>query len=103
MEPDRYNVRNRPLVPKDKALLPPLYIKLGVFKQFVKALKLEEGNSIMKYLQKKFPTLYEAKIKEGVFVGPQIRKLVVNDELSGMLTDVQLAAWNSFKGICSNS
>ena len=67
----------------------------------MKALKLEEGKSIMKYLQKKFSALSEAKIKEGVFVDPQIRKLVVNDELSGMLTDVQLVAWNSFKNICS--
>ena len=38
MEPGRHNVRNRPLVPKRKVLLPPLHIKLGVFKQFVKAL-----------------------------------------------------------------
>ena len=72
-----------------------------MFLKFVKALRLEEGNSIMKYLQKKFPALSEAKIKKGVFVGPQIRKLVVNDELPGMLTDVQLAAWNFFKDIYS--
>ena len=101
MEPGRHNVQNRPLVPKEKVLLPPLHIKLGVFGQFLKALKLEEDTSIMKYLQKKFTSLSEAKTKESVFVGPQIRKLVVNDELSEMLTDVQLAAWNSFKEICS--
>ncbi len=101
MEPGRHNVQNHPLVPKEKVLLPPLHIKLGVFKQFVKALKLEEGNSIMKYLHKMFPALSEVKIKEDIFVGPQIRKLIVNDELSGMLTDVQLSAWNSFKDICS--
>ena len=45
MEPDRHNVRKRPLVPKEKVLLPPHHIKLGVFKQFVKALKLEGNNS----------------------------------------------------------
>ena len=92
MEPGRHNMRNRPLVPKEKVLLPPLHIRWGVFKQFVKALKLEEGSSIIKYLLKKLPALSEAKIKEGVFVGLQIRKLAVNDELSEMLTDVQLDA-----------
>ena len=53
---DRHNVRNRPLVHKEKVLLPSLHVNLGVFIQFVKALKLEEGNSIMKYLQKKIPS-----------------------------------------------
>ena len=85
---------------RESSLITSSY-KIECFKQFVKALNLEEGNSIIKYLQKKFPTLSEAKIKKGVFVGPQTCKLVVNDELSRMLTDVQLAAWNSFKDICS--
>ena len=31
-------VRNRPLVDKDKILLPPLYIKLWLMKNFVKAM-----------------------------------------------------------------
>ena len=51
MESGRHNVQNCPLVPKEKVLLPPLPTKLGIFKQFAKALKLK-GNSIMKYLQK---------------------------------------------------
>ena len=56
MASDRDNVRNHPLVSKEKVLLPPFHIKLDVLKQFVKALRLEEGNSIMKYLQKKIPS-----------------------------------------------
>ena len=46
----------------------------------------------MKYFHKKIPTLSEEQIKKDVFVGPQIHKLIVNNELSGIQADVQLAA-----------
>ena len=56
-----------------KILLPPPDIKLGVMKNFVKA--MDRTGSVFKYLAEKFPRLSEEKIKERVFVGPQIRKL----------------------------
>ena len=46
-------------------------------KHFVKALP-QEGDTFT-YLCRKFPGLSHAKIKEGVFVAPDIRKLM-NDE-----------------------
>ena len=39
LEAGEYNVINNPLVDPKKVLLPPLHIKLGIMKQFVKALK----------------------------------------------------------------
>ena len=47
-----------------KILLLPLHIKLGLMKNFVKA--MDGTGSAFKYLTEKFPRLSEAKIKEGV-------------------------------------
>ena len=54
-----------------KILLPPLHIVLGIMKQFVKALP-KDGPCFI-YLCDKFKHLSKAKIKEGIFVGPEIR------------------------------
>ena len=66
---------NVPLVDKQILLLPPLHIKLGLMKNHVKALN-KEGNTF-KYLAiyMRFPYISEAKLKAGIFVGPQIREL----------------------------
>lgn len=45
----------------------------------------------------KFPQISEAKIKDGIFVGPQIRELHQFDEL---LRGDEKAAWKSFKEVC---
>ena len=65
----KYNVTNAPLIPIEKIILPPLYIKLGVFKQFIKGLKPQTNKSVYEFLKKQFPNISEAKINEGIFVG----------------------------------
>jgi hypothetical protein len=55
-----------------KILLRLLHIKIGPIINFVKA--MDRTGSAFKYLAKKFPPLSKAKIKEGIFVGPQISK-----------------------------
>ena len=50
---------------------PILHIKLGLAKQFVKALKSD--SEAFKHVQAMFPKLSEAKVKDGIFTGPQIR------------------------------
>ena len=45
--------------------MPPLHIKLGLMKQFVK--KLDEKSEAFKHLKKFFPKLSEAKVKAGVY------------------------------------
>ena len=47
-------------------------------KQYVKTIP-KDGDSF-KYLFKKFPGLSEAKLKERIFVGPDIRKLMKDKE-----------------------
>jgi hypothetical protein len=54
-------------------LLPPLHIKLGVVKNFVKA--TDQTGPTFRYLAEKFPGISAAKFKVGFFVGPQTRKL----------------------------
>ena len=46
--------------------------------------------------------LSDAKIKEDVFLGPQIRKLILNDIFDKTLNEIELATWKSFKQICLN-
>jgi hypothetical protein len=65
----RKNVSNIPLVNPEDVLLPPLHIKLGLIKNFVKAMD-RNGDGFL-YLKEKFPKTSEPKIKEGIFVGPQ--------------------------------
>lgn len=62
------NILKEPLIDAKKVQLPPLHIKLGIMKQFVKA--LNTSGACFKYLIGKFPNLSDAKIKEGIFVGP---------------------------------
>ena len=54
------------------------------------------------FLQSTFPCLSNAKIKEGVFIGPQIRKLFHNNGFDKMLNEDERTAWNCLKNVCQN-
>ena len=58
-------------------------------KQFVKALNKE--GACFKYIKQKFPYLSAEKVKEGVFDGPQIRKLTTHQDAQFLstMTDVE--------------
>lgn len=66
-------------------------------KQFVKA--LDQSGKCFQYLLKKFPSLSDAKIKEGVFVGPDIRSLIKSTDFEGMMTKYEKSAWMDFKKV----
>ncbi|GBN67158.1 hypothetical protein AVEN_210986-1 [Araneus ventricosus] len=85
------NEENEPLVASQKILSSPLHIKLGLMKNFVKA--MDCGGSGFQYLRLKFPKVSETKIKEGIFVGPQFRQLMKESKL----TKKESVAWTSFK------
>jgi hypothetical protein len=70
-------VLNNPLVSPDKVFLPPLYIKLGLMKNFE---AMDKNGTGFTYLKRKYPRLRDAKIKEGIFVGPQIRELMKDEQ-----------------------
>ena len=95
LDPGVKNIARESLVDPKKVLLPPLHIKLGLMKQFVKALAKE--GECFKYLCDQFPGLSEAKLREGVFVGPDIRKLMKNENFDAKMETNERKAWESFK------
>ena len=76
LTPGYRNILHPTLVDRSNVILAPLHIKLGLMKQFVNALNKEEA--CFKYIQEKFPNMNAEKVKEGVFVRPQIRKLIID-------------------------
>ena len=66
-----------------------MHFKLGLIKNFVKAMKEEEAAFL--------PRLSEAKLKEGIFIGPQIRDLIKDEYFDKLLQGDEKAPWISFK------
>ena len=91
------NIKWEPLTEPQKVLIPPLHIKLGLIKQFVTA--LDKESAAFKYLQVLFPKLSKAKVKAGIFVGPQIKKIIECDEFAKLLNQKQKTVWNSFVAV----
>ncbi|XP_076351330.1 uncharacterized protein LOC143247340 [Tachypleus tridentatus] len=90
----RHNVKCESLVDLQKVLFPPLHIKLGLMKQFSTA--LDKESAAFKYLRDFFPKLSKAKVKAGVFVGPQIKKILECTEFSNKRSRKGKKAWDSF-------
>ena len=57
---------NAPLINHEKVYLPPLHIKLGLKKTFVKA--MNQNSAGFMYLKNKLPKINDVKIKEDIFV-----------------------------------
>ncbi|GFX66024.1 uncharacterized protein TNCV_14451 [Trichonephila clavipes] len=89
------DVERQSLVDPKKILFPPFHIKLGLMKQFVKA--LDKEGECFKYLCEQFPGLSDAKLKEGIFVGPDIRKLLKDETFVTKMEMKEKNTWNSFK------
>ncbi|UYV64369.1 hypothetical protein LAZ67_3000426 [Cordylochernes scorpioides] len=69
-------------------------------KNLVKAMDLNASG--FAYLKQKCSSISDAKIKEGIFVGPQIRQLLQDGNFQNSLNEVEAAAWNSFRNVCKN-
>ena len=78
--PGEHSLKENPLVDMNKVLLPPLHIKLGLMKNFVKA--LHKNAAAFQHLSTVFPGLRATKLKEGIFVGPQIREVLLRSFLT---------------------
>lgn len=91
----RHNVKYVALVKMQNIILPPLHIKLGLVKNFIK--RLDKEGQAFAYLKTIFPNLTLGKIKEGMFDGPQIRKLLRNETFETLLSSDENLAWNSFR------
>ena len=84
--PGEHSLKENPLVDMNKVLLPPRHIKLGLMKNFMKA--LHKNGAAFQHLSTVFPGLSTAKLKEGIFVGPQIREVLKD-------------TGEAFKSVCS--
>ena len=86
--PGEHSLKENPLVDMNKVLPPPIHIKLGLMKNFVKALHVFPGHSA-------------AKLKEGIFLGPQIREVLKDTDFEELLKLKELRAWEAFKSVSS--
>jgi hypothetical protein len=97
----RYNVQHASLVDPLKVYLPPLHIKLGLMKNFVVA--MDHNGSGFQYLKDKFGKIKtDAKLKAGIFVGPEIREIMRDDAFRSKLNKLELAAWDAFVLVVQN-
>lgn len=94
------NIINEPLVEREKIILPPLHIKLGLMKQFFKA--LDRDGDCFKYICRSFPRLSFEKLKAGSFDGLQIRKLISDSDFTKCMNDVEASAWCSYVLVIKN-
>ena len=78
-------------------LLPPLHIKLGLMKNFVEGIN-KEGQAF-RYLRNKFTKISDAKVKEDIFVGPQIRQLMKDPAFDEVLTVQEKETWEALKRV----
>ena len=60
---------------------------------------MAQNSAVFMYLKNKLPRISDAKIKEGVFVGPQIRELIQDVNFEDQLIEVEKAAWKLFKNV----
>ena len=54
------------------------------------------------YVRNKFPNVSDAKIKEGIFIGLQIREIMQDKQFDEDPNETERNAWLSFKRICKD-
>ena len=69
-------------------------------KNFVKG--MDKTSHGFQYVRNKFPNVSDAKIKEGIFIGPQIRELMQDKQFVEELNETERNAWLFFKRICKD-
>ena len=97
LTPGQKIVVSQPLVASEKIYLLPLHIKLCLMKHFIKT--MDHNGEGFNFLTRKIPRISDAKIKEGIFVGPQLGELMNDKVFEGSLNETKAAAWNSFKDV----
>ena len=88
------NVINDPLVDRKNIVFPPMHLKLGLMKQFVRA--LDHSGECFSYICSTFPGLSEEKKKAGIFDEPQIRRLMREANFITSMNETEKRAWNAF-------
>ena len=62
----------------------------------------DKTGSGFQYVRSKSPNASDAKIKEGLFIGPQIRELMQDKQFDEDLNETERNAWLFFKRICKD-
>ena len=60
---------------------------------------LKQPSRAFRYIRQMFPSISEAKVKEGIFVGPQIIRMLASEELEVQMSDLERNAWQAFRMI----
>jgi len=94
LTPGEKNVLNPPLVLPEKIYPPPLHIKLGLMKNVLKS--MDKTGCGFEYMRNKFPNVCDAKIKEGIFIGPPDQELMQDKQFDEDLNETERNAWLSF-------
>jgi len=100
LTPGEKKVVSPPLVLPEEVYLPFLHIMLGLIKNFVKG--MHKTGCGFEYVGNKFSNVSDSKIKEGIFIGPQIRELMQDKQFDEHLNETEKNAWLSFKRICKD-
>ena len=66
-------------------------MELGLIKNFFKV--MDQKSARLMYLKNKSPRISDAKIKEGIYFGPQIRELIQYVQYEDQLSEMEKAAW----------
>ena len=100
MKPREKNIVNNPLVDRKNIILPPLHIKLGLMKQFVKA--LDRAGDCFGCICSTFPGLSYEKKKAGIFDWSQIKTLLRDQHFVTIMTVVEARDWKAFSKVVHN-
>ena len=95
------NNQHIPLVNPDQVFMPPLHIKLRLMTNFLQAIANHRLNGF-EFLCKTFCKLGQAKLKEGIFVGPQIGYIFEDPKFKKALNTLELRSGYTLKWICLN-
>jgi hypothetical protein len=63
---------------------------------------MDQNSAGFMCLKNTFPRIRDVKIKEGVFVGSQIRELIQDVKFEDQQSEVEKAAWKSFKNVTTS-
>ena len=82
--------------PPEKMFLPLLHIKLGLMKNFVKG--MDKTGRGFEYLSNKTPNVSDVKMKEGIFIGHQIRELMQDKQFDEEMNGTEENIWLLLRG-----
>ena len=94
------NIIQDSIVNRDNIIFPPLHIKLGLMKQFFKALETE--GECFQHIITVLPGLSFENIRADVFDGSQIRTLIHDDQFVAKMTALERSAYLTFVAVVQN-